>query len=546
MPIKLIHPNVARYMESDPLKKIEYMARLCRGTEDKVNPDKINVPLIKFLTAKGHESVLEHYRINVMIPCNFKEFDVVHTCQNDTELFDEIILGENRHYHYEGILEQPIDVSDPSRGNRSFHVLAANIRFWRDCVRAFLDEAWVKKLFSISELISSEDRPRDRREDLAYSLYKWQPLLFEDLIPEHLLNKWKNSEEFLAEYYRFEFEEATDYLTVIVDTDRCVSHQWVRHREDFSFSQQSQRTVRQGNSVAYCLPIGFSWVDDNNTIFQLWKSDMDANSAKYIYLLDEMKLPPEEARNWLAGSAATRIGITATIDAWKRFLALRLPDDAYPPIRVLAREIKRKLYSHEVVRPEEESMTDAVTDNQEIRNSLARILSEGEENDRLTGQYTHVIDMSDKTPEEVFNWIGKDPIKDEITLNDLKNYLNTKCIQAAIQSNYPELSRQVVMSNDLQQIGEEIKKKIIAEKDPDTGTTDQTPKLLVFLPAVLTELVDNSEDTFLIPALEDEDGVHDYRFYMPCGMKVYLVRQKPIGDEEEDPRIVKLKEIAHR
>jgi hypothetical protein len=287
-------------------------------------------------------------------------------------------------------------------------------------------------------------------------------------------------------------------------------------------------------------------VDDNNAIFQLWKSDMDANSAKYIYLLDEMKLPPEEARNWLAGSAATRIGITATIDAWKRFLALRLPDDAYPPIRVLAREIKRKLYSHEVVRPEEESMTDAVTDNQEIRNSLARILSEGEENDRLTGQYTHVIDMSDKTPEEVFNWIGKDPVKDEITLNDLKNYLNTKCIQAAIQSNYLELSRQVVMSNDLQQIGEEIKKKIIAEKDPDTGTTDQTPKLLVFLPAVLTELVDNSEDTFLIPALEDEDGVHDYRFYMPCGMKVYLVRQKPIGDEEEDPRIVKLKEIAHR
>lgn len=60
--MKIVEPSVEIYNEPDPLKKIETIARVCTGTQDRTGtkPD-----FLKDLWKRGHETPFEHVRVKV-------------------------------------------------------------------------------------------------------------------------------------------------------------------------------------------------------------------------------------------------------------------------------------------------------------------------------------------------------------------------------------------------------------------------------------------------------------------------------------------------
>lgn len=130
------------------------------------------------------------------------------------------------------------------------------------------------------------------------------------------------------------FEHAS-FTFAINGISRACSHQLVRHRIGFSFSQQSQRYVTIDNSLynennpAYVVP---------QTVLEseVYKSALDSAFHYYKELIED-GVPAEDARYVLPNAWSTQIVVTANARALHHFFTLRLCKRAQWEIRELAR-----------------------------------------------------------------------------------------------------------------------------------------------------------------------------------------------------------------
>lgn len=147
--------------------------------------------------------------------------------------------------------------------------------------------------------------------------------------------------------------EHVNYSLLLEGVSRSLTHELVRHRAGFAYSQLSQRYVDE--SVAdFVVPpaiIGDAALEGR------WRQQMDEAQRCYVALVEELmqryawvdnkvhrrKMAREAARGVLPNSTETKIVVTANVRAWRTMLELRAGEGAELEIRRLAVEIIRTL-----------------------------------------------------------------------------------------------------------------------------------------------------------------------------------------------------------
>lgn len=166
-------------------------------------------------------------------------------------------------------------------------------------------------------------------------------------------------------------------ISVRFITSRSISLEIVRHRT-MSFSQTSQRYInyskKYNGEIPFIIP---EWIkklrkEIANTIdpvtgasnlyllasdlpdvvrlltiesraVKCWYTTMSNAESDYMFLINDQKLKPEEARSVLPNDCATEIMVTGFESDWKHFFELRCSPAAHPDIRVLADKLNKEI-----------------------------------------------------------------------------------------------------------------------------------------------------------------------------------------------------------
>jgi thymidylate synthase (FAD) len=127
---------------------------------------------------------------------------------------------------------------------------------------------------------------------------------------------------------------------------RSLTHELVRHRAGFGFSQLSQRYVDESN-IAFVLP---PEIEENTRAYEIWSEACEQALEGYRELLAELavqvgdqgpatmrkKRARQAARAVLPNCAETKIVVTGNARAWRHFMEMRGSAGADMEIRQLA------------------------------------------------------------------------------------------------------------------------------------------------------------------------------------------------------------------
>lgn len=147
-------------------------------------------------------------------------------------------------------------------------------------------------------------------------------------------------------------EHAT-YSLLLEGVSRSVTHELVRHRSGWSFSQLSQRYVDESDASFVVPPA----ILGEPAVEATWRLEMERSQAAYVALVAELmeryswvadrvhrrKMAREAARGVLPNSTETKIVATANARAWRTMLELRAGEGADLEMRRLAVAILRVL-----------------------------------------------------------------------------------------------------------------------------------------------------------------------------------------------------------
>jgi thymidylate synthase (FAD) len=140
-------------------------------------------------------------------------------------------------------------------------------------------------------------------------------------------------------------EHAT-YSLLYEGVSRALTHELVRHRAGWAFSQLSQRYVDESDASFVVPPA----ILGDAALEAQWQAQIESAQAAYVALVAELmeryawvpdrvhrrKMAREAARGVLPNSTETKIVVTANARAWRTMLALRAGEGADLEIRRLA------------------------------------------------------------------------------------------------------------------------------------------------------------------------------------------------------------------
>lgn len=141
------------------------------------------------------------------------------------------------------------------------------------------------------------------------------------------------------------FEHAV-YVLLIEGISRSCSHELVRHRAGFGYSQLSQRYVDESHA-AFVMPPAIigdpalerEWTGQVQAAQQAYVQAVDHLMEKYGWVEDKVhrrKMAREAARSVLPNATEVKIVVSANIRAWRTMLELRLGEGAELEIRRMA------------------------------------------------------------------------------------------------------------------------------------------------------------------------------------------------------------------
>ena len=140
--------------------------------------------------------------------------------------------------------------------------------------------------------------------------------------------------------------EHANYSVLIEGVSRSLTHELVRHRAGWAYSQLSQRYVDE--SVAdFVMPPA---IIGDESLEAAWKSQVEGAQQSYVMLVDELmkryswvadkvhrrKMAREAARAVLPNATETKIVATGNVRAWRTMLELRSSEGAEMEIRRFA------------------------------------------------------------------------------------------------------------------------------------------------------------------------------------------------------------------
>jgi len=147
--------------------------------------------------------------------------------------------------------------------------------------------------------------------------------------------------------------EHANYSLLLEGVSRSLTHELVRHRAGFAYSQLSQRYVDE-SEAAFVVPPAIAGDD---ALEGAWRSQIEAAQAAYVALVAQLmerygwvadkvhrrKMAREAARGVLPNSTETKIVVTGNARAWRTMLELRSSEGAELEIRRAAVAILRIL-----------------------------------------------------------------------------------------------------------------------------------------------------------------------------------------------------------
>ena len=140
-------------------------------------------------------------------------------------------------------------------------------------------------------------------------------------------------------------EHAT-YSLLFEGVSRSLTHELVRHRAGFAYSQLSQRYVDE-SEAAFVVPPS---IIGDASLMKAWQTQIESAQASYVALVAELmerykwvedkvhrrKMAREAARGVLPNSTETKIVVTANVRGWRTMLELRSSEGAEFEIRRMA------------------------------------------------------------------------------------------------------------------------------------------------------------------------------------------------------------------
>jgi thymidylate synthase (FAD) len=147
--------------------------------------------------------------------------------------------------------------------------------------------------------------------------------------------------------------EHANYSLLLEGVSRSLTHELVRHRAGFAYSQLSQRYVDE-SEAAFVIPPA---IIGDDALVAAWKAQIESAQATYIALVDKLmtryqwvddkihrrKMAREAARGVLPNSTETKIVVTGNARAWRTMLELRSSEGAEFEIRRMAIAVLRVL-----------------------------------------------------------------------------------------------------------------------------------------------------------------------------------------------------------
>ncbi|MDQ2666684.1 MAG: FAD-dependent thymidylate synthase [Gemmatimonadota bacterium] len=147
--------------------------------------------------------------------------------------------------------------------------------------------------------------------------------------------------------------EHANYSLLIEGVSRSLTHELVRHRAGFAYSQLSQRYVDESDA---CFVVPPAIVGDE-PLEAGWRAQIDSAQAAYVSLVAQLmerygwvadkvhrrKMAREAARGVLPNSTETKIVVTGNARAWRTMLELRSSEGAELEIRRMAVMVLRVL-----------------------------------------------------------------------------------------------------------------------------------------------------------------------------------------------------------
>ena len=169
------------------------------------------------------------------------------------------------------------------------------------------------------------------------------------------------------------------YVLLIEGISRSCSHELVRHRAGFGYSQLSQRYVDESHAAFVVPPAMLG----DERLEGAWLAQITAAQAAYVAAVEDLmrryewvadkvhrrKMAREAARSLLPNATETKIVVSANVRAWRTMLELRCGEGAEQEIRrmavavlrVLAAEAPRLFDDFEVYRGEDGAEAARVT-----------------------------------------------------------------------------------------------------------------------------------------------------------------------------------------
>lgn len=147
--------------------------------------------------------------------------------------------------------------------------------------------------------------------------------------------------------------EHANYSLLLEGVSRSLTHELVRHRAGFAYSQLSQRYVDE-SEAAFVVPPA---IVGDAALETAWRTQIEGAQAAYVHLVDELmtrygwvadkvhrrKMAREAARGVLPNSTETKIVVTGNARAWRTMLELRSSEAAELEIRRMAITVLRVL-----------------------------------------------------------------------------------------------------------------------------------------------------------------------------------------------------------
>jgi thymidylate synthase (FAD) len=147
--------------------------------------------------------------------------------------------------------------------------------------------------------------------------------------------------------------EHANYSLLLEGVSRSLTHELVRHRAGFAYSQLSQRYVDESDA---CFVMPPAMIGDT-PLETAWRTQVESALDAYIALVDSLmtryawvddkvhrrKMAREAARGVLPNSTETKIVVTGNARAWRTMLELRSSEAAELEIRRMAIAVLRVL-----------------------------------------------------------------------------------------------------------------------------------------------------------------------------------------------------------